>query len=254
VPDLIADAGPLAGRRLTVDHELTIGRVQGDLVVDDPKLSRRHAVIRVTDSGLEVEDLGSTNGTFIDGKRLTAATPLMPGARLQLGDTILIAEAPPEPVSDATQLDVGPATQLDAGGATEIVRPAAPATSATPAAPVTAASPAMPVTSAAPAEPAATSLRPAASNPPPAGQPAAPAPAASARPTPPAPPASRGAAGRGAAAPPAAGGGAPADVGVFQPPPVLHGGLATRSWMPVAASYGSAAAALAGLVAYFALR
>ena len=62
--------GPLAGQRISIETQLVVGRVSGDLTIDDPLVSRRHAVIRVAAGVLEVEDLGSLNGTWVNGERL----------------------------------------------------------------------------------------------------------------------------------------------------------------------------------------
>ena len=63
----------------------TIGRNPGmDFVVDSPLLSRVHCRLFATDAGLTVEDLQSTNGTYVNGKRVRQA-PLRDGDRLRLG-------------------------------------------------------------------------------------------------------------------------------------------------------------------------
>ena len=63
-----------------------------DLRIDDPGVSRRHAEIRVHGSGPEAQlvvvDLGSTNGTVVDGVR-AAQAPLSDGSRIVLGSTIV---------------------------------------------------------------------------------------------------------------------------------------------------------------------
>ena len=57
------------GRVVAVRDGLTMGRVAGcDIVIDDTKASRRHARIVVMDGVVEVEDLGSSNGTMLNGK------------------------------------------------------------------------------------------------------------------------------------------------------------------------------------------
>jgi hypothetical protein len=89
---IMVNSGPLAGRRVAVDREMVIGREQADLTIDDPELSRRHAVLRPLADGLEVEDLRSTNGTFVDGRRIDGPTRVGLGAHIQLGSTELEVE------------------------------------------------------------------------------------------------------------------------------------------------------------------
>src|SRR5215204_1030937 len=73
-PTLIVKNGPLAGERLRVIAPLTLGREDVDVLMDAPMVSRRHAVVRPVDGGLEIDDLGSTNGTWVNGERIEAAT------------------------------------------------------------------------------------------------------------------------------------------------------------------------------------
>ena len=71
VPSLFLKDGPLAGRRVPVTAELLIGRADADLTIDDPLVSRRHALVRpAPGGGDEIEDLGSTNGTWVNGERI----------------------------------------------------------------------------------------------------------------------------------------------------------------------------------------
>jgi hypothetical protein len=82
----------MAGDLLAIDGELVIGRGQGGVgdLGGDAELSRRHARIERTDRGhLLIEDLGSTNGTRVNGDRITAPTVLGPGDRIELGATEL---------------------------------------------------------------------------------------------------------------------------------------------------------------------
>ena len=85
-------SGPLAGQTIDVDTEVVIGREDTDLTIDDVELSRRHAVVRRHASRLQVEDLGSTNGTYVDGTRIEEPTILGGGAEIQLGTTKLVVE------------------------------------------------------------------------------------------------------------------------------------------------------------------
>lgn len=87
-------AGPLFGRSFAIDEdETTIGRCpEATIVLDDhPGVSRRHAMIVQAGGQFVVEDLGSRNGTFVNGQRVTKKTPLRFGDRLQLGaDCVLL--------------------------------------------------------------------------------------------------------------------------------------------------------------------
>ena len=87
VAALLVKEGPLAGRRLPVETELVIGRVNADVTIDDPQISRRHALVRPVGGALEIEDLGSLNGTWVNGERITSARRLLPGDVLRLGET-----------------------------------------------------------------------------------------------------------------------------------------------------------------------
>jgi pSer/pThr/pTyr-binding forkhead associated (FHA) protein len=100
-------SGPRAGDTVEVKEELVIGREDCDLEVADLEMSRRHAVVRRATSRLEVEDLGSRNGTFVDGKRIEEPTPVGGGAEIRVGTTVLVVEGvlpvsqPPEAPPDS---------------------------------------------------------------------------------------------------------------------------------------------------------
>src|SRR3954453_12122628 len=67
---------------LPAGRSLVVGRgVSSDIAIYDPTISRRHAELVVGADGVQVKDLGSSNGTFINGARITAA-------RLGLEDTV----------------------------------------------------------------------------------------------------------------------------------------------------------------------
>jgi pSer/pThr/pTyr-binding forkhead associated (FHA) protein len=86
-------SGPAAGTRIAVGHQpVVFGRAEtGEGTLgDDPELSRRHASASVLDDGhLLVEDLGSTNGTFVNDRRIAGPTVVGPGDSLELGGTSL---------------------------------------------------------------------------------------------------------------------------------------------------------------------
>src|SRR5262249_46480118 len=79
---------------MTRSQGMVIGRAaeQCDLVVAHPTVSRRHARLRLSGDALQVEDLGSTNGTAIGGRMLRAGEPeaIQAGNKLKLGDVELL--------------------------------------------------------------------------------------------------------------------------------------------------------------------
>lgn len=78
------------GTRFEVADESTVGRGSGCQVhLDDTFASQLHARVFRRDGGLYLEDLGSTNGTFVNGARVTTAVPLHPGDHVQVGQTVL---------------------------------------------------------------------------------------------------------------------------------------------------------------------
>src|SRR5271166_5705918 len=96
MPSLLVLEGPHAGTQLEVDGELTIGRSPTcELVVEDGNVSRRHAQI-VLDGGVAtLVDLGSRNGTALNGVRLSGKGALKPGDRIQVGPMILAFDPDP---------------------------------------------------------------------------------------------------------------------------------------------------------------
>jgi hypothetical protein len=87
---LVALDGPLRGRAFELCNRITtFGRSrQNTLVLPDPHVSRFHARVDLEEHGFILVDLGSTNGTFVRGRRVTRH-PLEPGDRLQVGSTLL---------------------------------------------------------------------------------------------------------------------------------------------------------------------
>ena len=74
---------------MPLDHPLEIGREGGaDVVLDDELVSRRHVRVTPEDSGAIVEDLGSLNGSFVNGDEIHSPTRLGPGDHLLVGVTV----------------------------------------------------------------------------------------------------------------------------------------------------------------------
>ncbi|MFJ9692991.1 FHA domain-containing protein [Kitasatospora sp. NPDC101183] len=89
---LVVVAGSLAGTTVALQGQtITLGRAHDStIVLDDDYASSRHARIYQDQTGQwTVEDLGSTNGTYLDRQRLTAPTPLQPGTPIRIGRTVI---------------------------------------------------------------------------------------------------------------------------------------------------------------------
>jgi len=84
-------AGERAGLRVELGEKpLIIGRVPpADIVIDDSQISRKHCRVALVMGEVYVADLGSSNGTMVDGKRITQTQLLPAGARLQIGAHVL---------------------------------------------------------------------------------------------------------------------------------------------------------------------
>src|SRR5215212_3565677 len=91
--DLILEIveGNEAGRQLELDRPLDVGRDQGMPIAltDDTQVSRRHARISPQNGVAVVEDLGSTNGTFVNDQPIHSPRPLSPGDRIRIGLTVI---------------------------------------------------------------------------------------------------------------------------------------------------------------------
>ena len=88
---LLVTAGGLAGTSIGLtDQQITIGRSNdATLVLNDDYASTRHARLFPQDGQWIVEDLGSTNGTYLDRQKVTQPTPVPPGVPIRIGKTVL---------------------------------------------------------------------------------------------------------------------------------------------------------------------
>ena len=120
-PALLFKEGPLSGRRIEVVAELVLGREGVSLTIEDEEISRRHAVIRLRDGGIEIEDLGSTNGTYVNAVRIERATRLAGGDAVRLGSSVLEVELVRAAATVAAAVPSAPVTPPPARSA-----PAAP--------------------------------------------------------------------------------------------------------------------------------
>lgn len=140
---LIERTGPNPGETYDLNKEsLTIGRdVTNDIVIADTEVSRQHARINRTPGGHVLEDLGSTNGTFVNGDRLVSPRVLNPGDLVGLGENVTLTFDAVSAESAATVMAAGGEPQAEAqqpaqpAQRVQPAQPAAPARAATPAAP-----------------------------------------------------------------------------------------------------------------------
>lgn len=88
---MIVTHGALAGTRITLDgRPITIGRADDStLVLDDDYASTRHARLSLRGSDWYVEDLGSTNGTYLDRAKVTAPLRVPLGVPIRIGKTVI---------------------------------------------------------------------------------------------------------------------------------------------------------------------
>ena len=128
-------AGNAAGDTVEVEDELVIGRqaVGAGSLANDIEISRQHAVIRAeADGRFVIEDLGSTNGTYVNGRRVDAPLALEVGDRIEVGASALVVQVgaiQPTPASSDTVAPTtssalpGDAEVAEAGGAGGVADP-----------------------------------------------------------------------------------------------------------------------------------
>jgi pSer/pThr/pTyr-binding forkhead associated (FHA) protein len=94
--ELVVVAGPDQGRSFALTAQSVIGRDPTATVhLTDEEVSRRHAIVTVGEGEMTIEDLGSFNGTHMNGRRLESEAPLDVGDQIQLGQSVLELRQPP---------------------------------------------------------------------------------------------------------------------------------------------------------------
>lgn len=85
-------SGPSPGKTFLLDQqELLLGRdLTNEITISDPEVSRRHARFFMQHDNVLVEDLGSTNGTFLNGERISSPQQLRSGDVITLGESIVL--------------------------------------------------------------------------------------------------------------------------------------------------------------------
>ncbi len=124
---LVVRRGPQPNQAFEVSKDvITLGRdISNDIVINDRETSRHHLRLMRSGDALTIEDLGSTNGTFVNGKRLSGVTPLQNGDMIGLGETVTLAL---ESISAGGELPASAPSNLG-----DLLSPSAPAPSDTPA-------------------------------------------------------------------------------------------------------------------------
>lgn len=78
------------GLELEVRDVTVLGRSdEADVLLDDPYASEFHMRLVASENGLVLHDLGSTNGTYVNGRRITAPTTMRRGDNIQVGKTVM---------------------------------------------------------------------------------------------------------------------------------------------------------------------
>lgn len=103
---LVMKVGPTPGKVIALTkNELTIGRdIGNDIVIQDAEISRKHARLVMGPAGYTLEDLGSTNGSFVNGQRLAGPHALRPGETIMFGEHVELSYEGTAPDLNATMV------------------------------------------------------------------------------------------------------------------------------------------------------
>lgn len=124
---LVVKTGPNPGVAFDLAKEVTLlGRdVTNDIALGDAEISRQHARLTRTPGGFVLEDLGSTNGSFVNGERLVAPRVLSAGDLLGLGENVTLSFETTSP--EAAETVMGAAIRHGAAPSPEAFQAATPA-------------------------------------------------------------------------------------------------------------------------------
>ncbi len=119
---LVMRSGPNPGTVYPLDSaEIIIGRdASNGVAINDAEVSRKHAKLTTQESGYVIQDLGSTNGTFINGQRITSSQGLKPGDAVTLGENIVLMY---EPIFDPNATVISSAQSLKTAAPIRIPTP-----------------------------------------------------------------------------------------------------------------------------------
>lgn len=122
--DLVVQSGKLEGKRLLLplEKDIVIGREPGcQIVLTSTRISRRHCRLRRTEQGVQVQDLGSQNGTFVNDVVITAETLLTTGDTLRVGATVFEIQPHHKRESPASPKPAPPKPFDEVSGMTTVV-------------------------------------------------------------------------------------------------------------------------------------
>jgi diguanylate cyclase (GGDEF)-like protein len=112
---LLVLSGPAVGQTFAIGPQSAVlGRAAGnEALIPDPEMSRQHARIELAEGGFVIDDLGSVNGTFVNGARVQSRSPLRDGDRIQLGPLTMIKFSLLDPLEAAVQQRLHEAIHAD---------------------------------------------------------------------------------------------------------------------------------------------
>ena len=87
---LVFKEGPRRGQTRPIGDGTVVARRDGDLVLDDPKVSNPHAKFRIENEKFVLWDFGSKNGTYVNGEKIRAATELKENDEIKIGDSSFV--------------------------------------------------------------------------------------------------------------------------------------------------------------------
>lgn len=87
---VVVKAGMRRGSIHRIGHDVTLGRKNADIVLQDQKVSKLHAKFAIQNEQFVVADMLSENGTFVNEERIDRITPLQENDEIRVGDTVLV--------------------------------------------------------------------------------------------------------------------------------------------------------------------
>jgi pSer/pThr/pTyr-binding forkhead associated (FHA) protein len=94
--------GAMAGKNFPIGKEVIVGREDNcDIIINDTMISSRHAKLKLADGVLSVQDLGSTNGTFVNDRKITEAI-LKTGDKIKFDKMVFAVKGPGKPATKTT--------------------------------------------------------------------------------------------------------------------------------------------------------